>query len=66
MRIISLEMAPHPINIKCPIAIELHYAKEDHVLENNIKPNQTEYFLSQWSTDCTNDDYLEISEHHSN
>lgn len=55
MRMIPLQVVPHPYNVKYPDAIALDYGMKDGVLGLNVRAAMAGYLLRQWNVDCTAD-----------
>lgn len=55
MRIMPLQLVPHPHNVKHPSAIELDYGMENGSLTLNIRAAMAGYLLRRWNVDCTAD-----------
>lgn len=55
MRIMPLQLVPHPYNVKHPSAIELDYGMENGSLTLNIRAAMAGYLLRRWNVDCTAD-----------
>ena len=62
-RLISLEIVPHPKNIKCPTAIELDYGMEEGVLTLEVRAAMAGYLLRRWNVDCTKHASLRTGEY---
>ena len=62
-RLISLEIVPHPKNIKYPTAIELDYAMEEGVLTLEVRAAMAGYLLRRWNVDCTKHASLRTGEY---
>jgi len=63
MRIVPLELVPHPINIKYPQAIELDYGMEQGVLKLETRAALTGYILRRWNVDCSENATQNTPEH---
>jgi len=55
MRIMPLQLVPHPHNVKHPSAIALDYGMENGSLTLNIRAAMAGYLLRRWNVDCTAD-----------
>ncbi len=53
MRIVPLELVPHPHNVKFPQAIELDYSMQDGKINIEIRAALTGYLLRRWNVDCS-------------
>ncbi|MEC7452597.1 MAG: WYL domain-containing protein, partial [Pseudomonadota bacterium] len=62
-RLISLEIVPHPKNIKYATAIELDYAMEEGVLILEVRAAMAGYLLRRWNVDCTKHASLRTGEY---
>ncbi|AXT39975.1 WYL domain-containing protein [Alteromonas sp. BL110] len=62
-RLISLEIVPHPKNIKYSTAIELDYAMEEGVLTLEVRAAMAGYLLRRWNVDCTKHASLRTGEY---
>lgn len=62
MRIVELELVPHPAII-WPQAIEADYAMKDGVLRLKIRAALAGYALRRWAVDCSVDAGLPAAEH---
>ena len=62
-RFISLEIVPHPKNIKYATAIELDYAMEEGVLTLEVRAAMAGYLLRRWNVDCTKHASLRTGEY---
>lgn len=63
MRIVRLELAPHP-GVTRPEAIERDYAMRDGVLQVRLRAALCGYSLLHWSVDATPDHRLDPARHH--
>jgi len=52
-RHMTLQLVPHPSNVKHPQAIELDYAMERGVLQLEVRAALAGYLLRRWNVDCT-------------
>lgn len=50
---LTLELVPHPANIKHPQAIEMDYGMEEGMLTINTKVALAGYLLRRWNVDCS-------------
>ncbi|WP_105190031.1 WYL domain-containing protein [Pseudoalteromonas sp. T1lg48] len=55
MRMMPLQLVPHPHNVKHPTAIELDYGMQNGVLSLNVRAALAGYLLRRWNVDCTAD-----------
>ena len=55
MRMMPLQIVPHPNNVKHPTAIALDYGMDSGVLNLNIRAALAGYLLRRWNVDCTAD-----------
>ncbi len=55
MRMMPLQIVPHPNNVKHPTAIALDYGMDGGVLNLNIRAALVGYLLRRWNVDCTAD-----------
>lgn len=53
MRMMPLQLVPHPENVKHPTAIAMDYGMENGVLELNVRAALAGYLLRRWNVDCT-------------
>lgn len=63
MRIVPLELVPHPTNIKYPQAIELDYGMDKGVLILESRAALIGYILRRWNVDCSDDATQNTAEH---
>ncbi|WP_462174549.1 WYL domain-containing protein [Pseudoalteromonas gelatinilytica] len=63
MRMMPLELVPHPNNIQHPTAIALDYGMDNGSLELNIRAAMAGYLLRRWNVDCTEDASLRGGEY---
>ena len=63
MRIVPLELVPHPNNIKHPKAIELDYAMVNGVLKLEVRAALAGYLLRRWNVDCSGEASQHAPEH---
>ncbi|MCP5206325.1 MAG: WYL domain-containing protein [Hahellaceae bacterium] len=64
MRMMPLQLVPHPKNIEHPTAIQLDYGMTGGILELNIRAAMAGYLLRRWNVDCTEDASLRGGEYH--
>jgi hypothetical protein len=53
MRIVHLELVPHPKNVKFSQAVECDYGMEQGVLKLEVRSALTGYILRRWNVDCS-------------
>lgn len=53
MRMVTLQIIPHPNNVKHPTAIELDFGMKKGMLEINVRAAMAGYLLRRWNVDCT-------------
>ena len=53
MRMVPLQIIPHPNNVKHPTAIKLDFGMEKGMLEVNVRAAMTGYLLRRWNVDCS-------------
>jgi hypothetical protein len=53
MRMMQLQLVPHPNNIEHATAIQMDYGMDKGVLELNVRAALTGYLLRRWNVDCT-------------
>lgn len=63
MRLISLQIVPHPKNVQYPKAIELDYNMENSQLLIDVRAAMAGYLLRRWNVDCTEQATLEGAEY---
>lgn len=63
MRMMPLQLIPHPNNVQHPTAIELDYGMTNKVLELNVRAALAGYLLRRWNVDCTREASLEGAEY---
>lgn len=63
MRMVPLQIIPHPNNVEHPIAIKLDFGMTNGVLEVNVRAALAGYLLRRWNVDCTENANLEGSEY---
>lgn len=63
MRMMPLQLIPHPNNVQYPTAIAMDYGMENKVLELNVRAALAGYLLRRWNVDCTKDASLEGAEY---
>ena len=54
MRMVPLQIIPHPNNVKHPTAIKLDFGMEKGILEVNVRAAMAGYLLRRWNVDCSN------------
>ena len=64
MRMMPLQLVPHPTNVSHSTAIELDYGMVNGVLEINIRAAMAGYLLRRWNVDCTVKGTLVGGEYH--
>ncbi|WP_290654832.1 WYL domain-containing protein [Idiomarina sp.] len=66
-RMISLQLAPHPNNVKFPKAIEMDYCNggdmKNGLLTVDVRAAMAGYLLRRWNVDCTEDAALKGPEY---
>ncbi len=55
MRMMPLQLVPHPNNVQHPTAIAMDYGMENKVLALNVRAALAGYLLRRWNVDCTKD-----------
>jgi hypothetical protein len=53
LRMMPLQLVPHPNNVQFPTAIEMDYGMCDGVLNLNVRAALAGYLLRRWNVDCT-------------
>ena len=53
MRMVPLQIIPHPNNVKHPTAIKLDFGMEKGMLELNVRAAMAGYLLRRWNVDCS-------------
>ncbi|MDB2374145.1 WYL domain-containing protein [Psychrosphaera haliotis] len=53
MRMVPLQIIPHPNNVKHPTAIKLDFGMEKCMLEVNVRAAMAGYLLRRWNVDCS-------------
>jgi len=53
MRMVPLQIIPHPKNLEYPTAIKLDFGMENGMLEVNVRAAMAGYLLRRWNVDCT-------------
>lgn len=53
MRMVPLQIIPHPNNVEHPTAIKLDFGMEDGMLEVNVRAAMAGYLLRRWNVDCS-------------
>jgi hypothetical protein len=62
-RMISLQLTPHPNNVKFPKAIEMDYAMKNGLLTIGVRAAMAGYLLRRWNVDCTEEATLKGPEY---
>lgn len=62
-RMISLQLTPHPNNVKFPKAIEMDYAMKNGLLTIDVRAAMAGYLLRRWNVDCTEEATLKGPEY---
>jgi len=63
MRMVPLQIIPHPKNVKFPTAIKLDFGMEKGMLELNVRAAMAGYLLRRWNVDCSESASLSGSEY---
>jgi hypothetical protein len=63
MRMMQLQLVPHPNNIEHATAIHMDYGMESGVLELNVRAALAGYLLRRWNVDCTENSSLKGGEY---
>ena len=63
MRMMPLQLVPHPNNIKHATAIQMDYGMDNGVLELNVRAALAGYLLRRWNVDCTKEASLKGGEY---
>ncbi len=63
MRVMPLQLVPHPNNVKHSSAIEMDYGMNKGKLEINVRAALAGYLLRRWNVDCTEDASLQGGEY---
>lgn len=63
LRMMPLQLVPHPKNVQHPTAIELDYGMDKGMLEINIRAAIAGYLLRRWNVDCTEEASLSGGEY---
>jgi hypothetical protein len=63
MRMVPLQIIPHPKNVEHPTAIKLDFGMENGMLEVNVRAAMAGYLLRRWNVDCSEDGSLSGSEY---
>ena len=63
MRMMPLQLVPHPNNIKHATAIQMDYGMDKGVLELNVRAALAGYLLRRWNVDCTKEASLKGGEY---
>jgi len=53
MRMVPLQIIPHPNNVKHPTAIKLDFGMKKGQLEVNVRAAMAGYLLRRWNVDCS-------------
>ena len=53
MRMVPLQIIPHPNNVEHPTAIKLDFGMENGILEVNVRAAMAGYLLRRWNVDCS-------------
>ncbi|WP_375186020.1 WYL domain-containing protein [Pseudoalteromonas sp.] len=53
MRMVPLQIVPHPKNVEHPTAIKLDFGMENGVLEISVRAAMAGYLLRRWNVDCS-------------
>jgi hypothetical protein len=53
MRMVPLQIIPHPNNVEHPKAIKLDFGMENGMLELNVRAAMAGYLLRRWNVDCS-------------
>ena len=64
LRMVPLQLVPHPKNVSQSVAIELDYGMQNGMLELNIRAAMAGYLLRRWNVDCSKNAYLRGGEYH--
>ncbi|MCF2918579.1 WYL domain-containing protein [Pseudoalteromonas sp. Cn5-37] len=63
MRVVQLQIVPHPNNVKHPTAIKLDFGMKKDMLEVNVRAAMAGYLLRRWNVDCSEKATLSGSEY---
>ncbi|MCZ4253772.1 helix-turn-helix transcriptional regulator [Pseudoalteromonas shioyasakiensis] len=63
MRVVQLQIVPHPNNVKHPTAIKLDFGMKKGMLEVNVRAAMAGYLLRRWNVDCSEKATLSGSEY---
>lgn len=63
MRMMPLQLTPHPVNVQYPQAIELDYGMDGGMLQLTVRAALVGYLLRRWNVDCTEDSSLKGGEY---
>lgn len=63
MRMMPLQLVPHPNNIEHATAIQMDYGMDKGVLELNVRAALAGYLLRRWNVDCTEGAHLSGGEY---
>jgi len=58
MRMVPLQIIPHPKNVEHPTAIKLDFGMENGVLEISVRAAMAGYLLRRWNVDCSDNGTL--------
>ncbi|MBA6340470.1 WYL domain-containing protein [Colwellia sp. MB02u-10] len=58
MRMVPLQIIPHPKNVEHPTAIKLDFGMENGMLEVNVRAAMAGYLLRRWNVDCSQEGLL--------
>lgn len=53
MRVVPLQIVPHPNNVEHPTAIKLDFGMKKGMLEVNVRAAMAGYLLRRWNVDCS-------------
>ena len=62
-RIVELELAPHPNNIRKSSSVELDYGMKDGIIKVKVRAALVGYFLRRWGVDCSEKHSLKGAEY---
>lgn len=63
LRLMPLQLVPHPHNVQYPTAIEMDFAMDNGVLEVSVRAAMAGYLLRRWNVDCTEEADLRGAEY---
>jgi hypothetical protein len=63
MRMVPLQIIPHPKNVKYPTAIKLDFGMDKGMLEVNVRAAMAGYLLRRWNVDCSEEGSLSGAEY---